>query len=81
MVSSNDMHTLITEVIAMELHLTPSDIDPRTSFYNLGLDSVNSIFLIGELESKLGIDIDPMSVYNNPTIESFSEYLLSILNE
>lgn len=76
-----DIQSLICEVIAKELTISASEINANDSFYDLGLDSVNSIFLLSEMEHKLSIDIDPMSVYDNPTVESFAKFLLSVLNE
>ena len=81
MIRLSEIQNLICEVIANELHISPSEIIDDVSFHDLGLDSVNSIFLISEIENKLSIDIDPMSVYDNPTIKSFSKYLISLLNE
>ena len=65
----------VKEIIAEELNLNSIDIDELKSFHDLGLDSVNSIFLLAKMEEKLDIYIDPLSVYDNPTISSFSEYL------
>ena len=65
----------IKEIIATELALSPDEIDNTKSFHDLGLDSVNSIFLLAKMEEKLDVYIDPLSVYDNPTVMSFSEYL------
>ncbi len=81
MISLGDLQNSLRDIIAHELHISPTEIHSDTSFHDLGLDSVNSIFLIAELEKKLGVDIDPMSVYDNPTVESFSKYLVATLNE
>ena len=65
----------IKTIIATELNLQIDSLNNSSSFYELGLDSVNSLFLLAELEERLDMDIDPMSLYDNPTIQSFSEYL------
>lgn len=70
---------IISEIIANELHVSVADISQNSTFYELGLDSVNSIFLLSEMETRLEIDVDPMSVYDNPTVSSFSHYLHSLL--
>ncbi len=69
----------IKVIIAAELALNPDELDDLKSFHDMGLDSVNSIFLLAKMEEKLNVYIDPMSVYDNPTIKSFSEYLLAQL--
>ena len=78
MYSHEEIKLLIQKLIAEELHIDADSIDADTSFHQLGLDSVNSIFLISELEIELQLDIDPMSVYDNPTISSFSDYIYQL---
>lgn len=70
---------IICEIIANELNISVEEISYNSTFYELGLDSVNSIFLLSELETRLEIDIDPLSVYDNPTVFSFTQYLHSLL--
>lgn len=74
-----EIQTEIKEVIAGELHLKVDDMDNTKSFHDMGLDSVNSIFLLAKMEERLNVHIDPMSVYDNPTIQSFSEYIYSLI--
>ncbi|MEM6644304.1 MAG: acyl carrier protein [Bacteroidota bacterium] len=74
------IQSIICELISKELHIEASTISMNASFYELGLDSVNSIFLLAEMEARIGKDIDPMSVYDNPTIKSFASYLHSLAN-
>jgi acyl carrier protein len=79
MVSLPEIKKNVKDIIAEELNLSPESIDELKSFYDLGLDSVNSIFLLAKMEERLDIYIDPLSVYDNPTIRSFSEYLYAQL--
>ena len=73
--SLSEIQTEIKKVIATELALNPDEIEDTKSFHSLGLDSVNSIFLLAKMEERLNVYIDPLSVYDNPTVKSFSEYL------
>ena len=75
-----EIQTIILELIEKELAISRHEIDPTRSFQELGLDSVNSLFLLDELERKLQLDIDPLSLYDNPTINSFASYLYQSLN-
>ncbi len=76
-----EIQSIIKTIISEELNISPKEIKHKSSFHELGLDSVNSIFLLAEMEVQLAIDIDPMSVYDNPTIESFSKYLHTSLHD
>ncbi|WP_425392994.1 acyl carrier protein [Ekhidna sp.] len=75
MASLPEIKQHVKDIIAKELNLNSEDLDELQSFHNLGLDSVNSIFLLAKMEEKLDMYIDPLSVYDNPTIRSFSEFL------
>ena len=78
--AASEIQDIIKDIIAQELAVNKDELKAEVSFHDLGLDSVNSIFLIALLEEKLGIDIDPMSVYDNPSIRSFSEYIVAEVN-
>ncbi|WP_420317576.1 acyl carrier protein [Ekhidna sp.] len=75
MASLPEIKQHVKDIIAEELRLNPQDLDELRSFHDLGLDSVNSIFLLAKMEEKLDIYIDPLSIYDNPTILSFSEFI------
>ena len=79
--SLTEIQEKIKEIIATELTLDITEINNTSSFHDMGLDSVNSIFLLAQMEEELNIHIDPMSVYDNPTVNTFSEYLHTQLNE
>lgn len=61
--------------LARILETSPADIDVDASFEQFALDSVNAIGMTGDLEEWLGARIDPMTVYDYPTIRSMSRYL------
>lgn len=80
MKSQGEIQDMIKDVISDELSVDPTTLDTDQSFHNLGLDSLDSIFLLSKMEERLNIHIDSMSVYDHPTIHSFSEYLASQLS-
>lgn len=71
----------IKGLLAKELSIDPSTITKESTFYDLGLDSVNSIFLIHEIEEEYTIEIDPISIYDNPSLMLFSEYIKRLVDE
>ena len=80
MISTAEIEKLIKEMISKETGISLPDISSQSSFHQLGLDSVNSLFLLGDLEDALNLDIDPLSLYDNPTIASFSVYINQLQN-
>lgn len=61
--------------LASITNCAPEDIDLTVPFESFGLDSVAAVGLTGELEDWLGSTVDPMAVYDYPTIEALSKHL------
>ncbi|KAI0445857.1 acetyl-CoA synthetase-like protein [Xylaria telfairii] len=77
----------IREILALTFP-QGSDIDPHEDFYAYGLDSVQTIEIIGHLRRSLEGQtsgslawITPHVIYRNPTIADLSLLLLSFLND
>src|SRR3954454_9697469 len=56
------------EYLARTLDLPDHTIDPEMTFVRLGLDSANSVFLIVELEERIGLELTPDLLFEHPTI-------------
>jgi acyl carrier protein len=63
---------------ARHLDTHPDEIDVTASFERFGLDSAAAIEMSGDLEEWVGERVDPMLVYDYPTIEDMAGYLGSI---
>ena len=64
-----------TEYLARTLDLPAQTIDMQTTFARLGLDSANSVFLIVELEDRLGLELTPDLLFEYPTICELARHL------
>ena len=67
------------EHIATMLERRAAEIDPNAKFSRLGLDSATIINLIIAAEEWLGIEVDPDSVYEHPSVNALSEYLAALV--
>ena len=67
--------------VAQLLKQAADDIDPDMPFNSLGLDSVNVMDLIVELDDLLGIEIESTIVWDYPTIRLLSEYVATLAKE
>ena len=63
------------EYLARTLDLAGHSIDPEITFARLGLDSANSVFLIVELEERIGLELTPDLVFEYPTICELARHL------
>jgi acyl carrier protein len=61
--------------LAQTLQAAPDRIDIKAPFEVLGMDSVTAVGMSGDLEAWLGFSVDPMAVFDYPTIESLSNHL------
>lgn len=68
--------TFVSEQLAAILGATASAINPRQGFLQLGLDSLLSIELRNRLQTNLACTLPPTLVFNYPTVETLTHYLL-----
>lgn len=61
--------------LAEELELPIEEIDPNTAFSEYGLSSIASVEISGDLETLLGIKINPITLFDYYTIKKLSTYL------
>jgi acyl carrier protein len=60
--------------LARELKIPPENIDVAAPFETFGLDSLAAVGLTGSLEDWLGCPVDPMTVYDYPTIQAMAKH-------
>lgn len=73
--SAAELERWMTEYLAGVLHTTPDQIDTSAPFDRFALDSVQAVGMTGDLEEWLGYRIDPMVLYDYPTIERLAAHL------
>ena len=78
--SENEIIEFLKKRIAQEQGLPIHEIDINTEFINLGLDSIKAIFILQDLEKLLGIELNPILMWDYPTIASFSKYIATNFN-
>jgi acyl carrier protein len=61
--------------LANVLRIPPNTVEPGTKFSRLGLDSAMVVYVMMELEEKLGLELSPDDFYDHPTVNDLSGYL------
>ena len=61
--------------LANVLRIPESTIATDTKFARLGLDSAMVVYLMMDLEEKLGLELSPDDFYDYPTVNDLSKYL------
>lgn len=75
---NQDILSALKEEIAKEAGVAVSNVDTDATFSSLGLDSISSIFVMNELELKLGIEMNPMFFWDYPTVSKLAEHITSL---
>jgi acyl carrier protein len=63
------------------LQIPKHKIDAHAKFSRLGLDSAMTVYLLMELEDRLGVEISQDTFYDYPTVDALSVHLADTLAE
>jgi acyl transferase domain-containing protein/NADPH:quinone reductase-like Zn-dependent oxidoreductase/acyl carrier protein len=81
--SDAELVTTLSEILKKEvgeiLRLSPDKIDGTRSMYDMGLDSLMGVELVGALESRFGIRLPAMALNQSPSIEKLAERIVQQL--
>ncbi|MDJ0843674.1 acyl carrier protein [Crocosphaera sp.] len=70
-----DIQNWLIDQFAQQLNTEADDIDVEEPFDNYELDSSKALILLGRLEKWLGKELNPVVMFNYPTIAELSERL------
>lgn len=73
--TSEQIESWMVEKIAKALNVPADSIDITAPFTEHGLDSVASLQITGELQEKLGRELDATLFWEYPSIASLSAFL------
>ncbi len=61
--------------LANILRIPKDTVEAGTTFNRLGLDSAMLVYLMIDIEEKLGLELSPDDFYDYPTVNDLSRYL------
>lgn len=70
-----DIQNWLIDQFAQQLDVDPDDIDIEEPFDNYELDSSKALVLLGRLEKWLDKELNPILIFNYPTITQLAERL------
>ncbi|WP_437836523.1 SDR family NAD(P)-dependent oxidoreductase [Sorangium sp. So ce1153] len=79
--TSKAVQAWLVDLVARELRLDPRRIDVQTPLPDYGVDSVMLVQLVRPVAERVGAPIDPSVLFEHPTIEAFSGWLLGLHGE
>ncbi len=75
--TADDIQTWLVNRIAQELGVEPKEVNPQAPFDSYGLDSVLAIGIASAGKQYLGVDVTPLMLVQQPTIEALSKHLIA----
>jgi 6-methylsalicylic acid synthase len=66
--------------IATEMKLPPSELDPRRSLAEQGLDSVMTLVIRRRLEKKFGHSLPATLLWHQPTVSAIADHIAALLS-
>ena len=72
---------LLKAELASETGIHPDEIDDSASFFDLGLNSISAVFILDVLEKKLGVEMNPLFLWDYPTVGLLADYLTTLLKK
>ena len=73
------MYEKLVSYAAKQLELDPSEITPESTFEGLGIDSLDIVEMIMDLESELGVELE-MEDQKISTFQELADFIESKLN-
>lgn len=70
---------MLKSEVAEILRMSPDKLDPTRSMYDMGLDSLMGVELVGALESRFGVRLPVLILSQNPTIAKLADYIIEQL--
>jgi acyl carrier protein len=69
------IEAIVAESIATTLGHENSELDPERSFADYGVDSIVLVELVTSLNSRLGIELKPTALFDNPNLRELSTFI------
>ena len=73
------MYEKLVSYAAKQLELDPSEITPGSTFESLGIDSLDIVEMVMDLESELGIELD-MEDQKIGTFQELADFIEAKMN-
>lgn len=74
-VDTKNLWVEVCRIIRDYLHLGPEDIDRDSLFKDLGIDSINGVELIREINHNFQTNLETTSIYDYPCVTDFVRFL------
>lgn len=76
-----DIQETVIEIVCKILHMDTSEINLNSTFKELGVDSIDAVEIVRDINSSFETNFDSVILYDYTTIPSFSKYIGKIIGD
>lgn len=81
-ITKDELTKFLKREISTECNVPLEKIDNDSNFINFNMDSLKAVFIMDQLEKYLETDLSPLYFWDNPTIDSFTSFLMeNVINK
>jgi acyl carrier protein len=74
-ISVDSLKSWLIDWMMREMELDRSSIDPAESFLSYGMDSIQSMTMVGDLEATFELQLAPTLAWDYPDVNTLASYL------
>lgn len=74
-----EIRRVIENTVCGNLFLRRDELDARTTFSEMGLDSLGAVEIVRDLNTAFGLNLDSVLVYDHPTVERLVTHVAAAL--
>lgn len=75
-ITQTDIANWLTQQLSEKLNVNKIEVSKDKPFADFGLDSIAAVNIAGELEDWLDVEIEVTLLWDYPTINALSEYIV-----
>ncbi len=79
--SKQEIIDFMIKLIAEVAEEPIEDLDENTSFFKIGVSSIDALKIMNKIRKQLQVDINPVAMFEFKTIGEMSDYLLECIEE
>lgn len=79
-IEEEEVYLILSDIISSNLHLPKEELRYEVSFKELGVDSINGIEIIRDVNKSFGLNLDAVIIYDYSTISKLADYVVQEKN-
>jgi acyl carrier protein len=75
-ITKSELTEFLKKQVVLECGVPYDEVDINKEFVDFRMDSVSAVFIMDRLEKYLEVELSPLYFWDNPTIDSFTTFLM-----